>query len=153
MSNLSSGDPIRDLYYQDLYYFRRALERMFGIEPSSGETNRPASWNLPLDISENENEYIVKASLPGVNPDDLDISVNGNTLTIRGEVKPEEEKGGNFHLRERRYGVFSRSFTLPYTIKADAIEASYDNGVLTLKLPKTETEKSRKIKVLTGPGK
>ncbi|HVN56337.1 MAG TPA: Hsp20/alpha crystallin family protein [Anaerolineaceae bacterium] len=149
MSNLSRWDPVRDMLS-----LRRTMDRLLGGETFDEEFNRSLNWNLPLDVSENQEEYIVKASLPGVNPDDLDISVDGNTLTIRAEVKADEEKKGEtYHLRERRYGVFSRSITLPSTVKADAIEASYDNGVLTLKLPKTEEVKPRKIQIGSGQGK
>jgi HSP20 family protein len=107
-----------------------------------------AAAPLPLDISENENEFIVKASLPGVKPEDVQITAYGDTLTIRGEIKAEEEKKDeNYHLRERRYGQFVRTVTLSTPISADKAQAQFENGVLTLRLPKAEEAKPKQIKV------
>jgi HSP20 family protein len=109
---------------------------------------------LPLDISETENEFILRASLPGVRPEDVQIMVQGDTVTIRGEIKAEEEKKGeHYHLRERRFGQFWRTVTLPTTISADKAQARFDDGVLTLILPKAESAKPKQIKVAaTAPG-
>ena len=103
---------------------------------------------LPMDISENENEFVVKASLPGVRPEDVQIMAHGDTLTIRGEMKAEEEKKDeHYHLRERRFGQFLRTVTLPTPISADKAQAHFENGVLTLILPKAEEAKPKQIKV------
>ena len=103
---------------------------------------------LPLDITETENEFVVKASLPGVKPDDVEIIVQGDTLTIRGESKAEEEKKGeHWHLRERRFGAFQRSVALATPVNSDQAQAHYEHGVLTLTLPKSEAAKPRQIKV------
>jgi HSP20 family protein len=103
---------------------------------------------LPLDVSENENQFVIKASLPGVRPEDVDVTVQGDTLTIRGESKAEEEeKGEHWHLRERRFGQFQRSVSLPARVSADAARAQYDHGILTLTLPKAEEAKPRQIKI------
>jgi HSP20 family protein len=89
--------------------------------------------------------------VPGIKPEDLDITVTKNTLTIKGEVRQEEEKEEErYHLRERRYGRFARSITLPTSVDADEIEANYENGVLTLRLPKTEEVKPKRIEVKSG---
>ncbi len=105
-------------------------------------------WMLPLDVSETEDAYIVKASIPGVNPDDIDITLTDNVLTIKAEIKEEKEvEEAKYHLRERRFGVFSRSITLPTAVDADKVEAVYENGVLTLTIPKAEEVKPRKIEV------
>jgi HSP20 family protein len=107
-----------------------------------------AAVPLPLDISETENEFIVKASLPGVKPEDVQITVHGDTLTIRGEMKAEvEKKDENYHLRERRYGQFVRTVSLSTPISADKAQAQFENGVLTLRLPKAEEAKPKQIKV------
>jgi HSP20 family protein len=107
--------------------------------------------SLPLDIVENENEFVVKASLPGLKPEEVQITVHGDTLTIRGETKGEEEKKGEtWHLRERRYGAFQRSVSLATPIDSDKAAASFDHGVLTLTLPKAEQAKPRQIKVASG---
>jgi HSP20 family protein len=103
---------------------------------------------LPLDISETEDEFVVRASVPGVKPDDVQITVQGDTLTIRGESKAEEEKKGeHWHLRERRHGAFHRSVTLSAPVNADNAQGHYEHGVLTLRLPKAEQAKPRQIKI------
>ncbi|MGZ5977943.1 MAG: Hsp20/alpha crystallin family protein [Isosphaeraceae bacterium] len=103
---------------------------------------------LPLDIAETEDEFIVKASLPGVRPEDVHITAHGDTLTIRGEMKAEEEKKGeHYHLRELRQGHFQRTVTLSTPISADKAQAQFENGVLTLKLPKAEEAKPKEIKI------
>jgi len=103
---------------------------------------------LPLDISETEDAFVVKASLPGIKPDDVQITVHGDTLTIRGESKAEEEKKGeHWHLRERRVGTFQRSVALATPVNPDRAQAQYDHGVLILTLPKSEAAKPRQIKI------
>ncbi|MGC1718492.1 MAG: Hsp20/alpha crystallin family protein [Isosphaeraceae bacterium] len=106
---------------------------------------------LPLDIAETEDEFVVKASLPGVRPEDVHITAHGDTLTIRGEMKAEEEKKGeHYHLRELRQGHFQRTVTLSTPISADKAQAQFENGVLTLKLPKAEEAKPKEIKIGGG---
>jgi HSP20 family protein len=103
---------------------------------------------LPLDIAETENEFVIKAALPGVRPEDVQITAHGDTLTIRGEIKADEEKKGEqYHLRERRFGQFQRTVTLPTPISADQAQAHFENGVLTLTLPKAEEAKPKQIKI------
>ncbi|MCA1961062.1 MAG: Hsp20/alpha crystallin family protein [Desulfomonile sp.] len=113
------------------------MERFFG-----------AGFAPDFDISESDKEVIVKGDLPGVNPSDVEISLTGNTLTIRGEKKEEkEERGENVYRMERRYGGFSRVFTLPCDVQEDKVEAGYKNGVLTVKLPKTESSMRKTIRI------
>lgn len=103
---------------------------------------------LPLDVSEGDDAYIVRASIPGVKPEELEISVQNNMLTIQGETKSEEEhQDDRWHLRERRFGKFQRSIGLPSNVDPDQIDATYENGVLTLTLPKSEEAKPRRISV------
>jgi HSP20 family protein len=103
---------------------------------------------LPLDISENDESFVVRASMPGVKPDDVQITVQGDTLSIRGECKCEEEKQGDqWHLRERRFGSFQRTVTLGTPVNSDRADAQFEHGVLTLTLPKSETAKPRQIKI------
>jgi len=90
----------------------------------------------------------VHASIPGVKPEDIDISVTGDVLTIKGEtVEEKEEKEGNYHLRERRYGAFQRAVSLPTLVRADKASAEFENGVLKLTLPKVEEVKPKSIKI------
>ena len=106
---------------------------------------------LPLDIHETEDHFEVKASLPGVRPEDVQITVHGDTLTIRGETRAEEEKkGGQWHLRERRFGAFQRAVTLNAPIDSDKANAHFEHGVLTLTLPKAEAARPKQIKVGGG---
>ncbi len=103
---------------------------------------------LPLDVTETADEFVIKASVPGVKPEDVQITVQGDTLTIRGECRGEEEKTGErWHLRERHFGSFQRSVSLPAPVDSDKAQASYEHGVLTLTLPKTEDAKPRQIKI------
>jgi len=103
---------------------------------------------FPLDISETENEFVVKATLAGMKPEDVQITVQGDTLTIRGESKAEEEKKGEqWHLRERRFGSYQRAVALPAPVNPDMAQAHFEHGVLTLTLPKSESAKPRQIKV------
>jgi HSP20 family protein len=114
-------------------------------------TSSDWDWNIALDVSEDEDQYVVKASLPGINPDDLDISIESNMITIKGEVKEESESDSRrYHLRERRFGSFCRSFSLPNSVDADSIDATYEDGVLTLSLPKVEEAKAKRIEVKSG---
>lgn len=101
-----------------------------------------------LDIYDTKDDIVVSASLPGVKPEEVDITVTGDLLTIKGEFKQEEEtKGRNYVRQERRYGVFSRELKLPVEVKSDKAEAVYENGVLTIKFPKAETAKPKQIKL------
>jgi HSP20 family protein len=95
-----------------------------------------------------EDDVIVKATLPGVKPEDLQLSVTGEVLTLRGEIKQEEEvKDATYHLKERSYGSFSRSISLPAQVVADKAKAEFENGVLTLVLPKAEEVRPKSISV------
>jgi len=109
-------------------------------------SNAPAA--LPLDVSEIEDAFVVKASLPGIKPEDVQITVHGDTLTIRGESKAEQEKKGEqWLLRERRFGSYQRSVSLATPVDSDRAQASFEHGVLTLTLPKSEAAKPRQIKI------
>ena len=117
----------------------------------TGQESNLTPWAPAVDIFETENELVVKADLPDVNPQDLDIRVENNILTIRGERKFENKVNEDNYLRiERAYGSFSRSFSLANSVKSEAIKADYQNGVLTLSLPKREEAKPKQIKVNVG---
>jgi HSP20 family protein len=128
------------------------LNRVFGdmLERAGDESNL-TPWAPAVDIFETEHELVVKADLPDVNPQDLDIRVENNILTIRGERKFENKVNEENYLRvERAYGSFSRSFSLANSVKSEAIKADYQNGVLTLSIPKREEAKPKQIKVNVG---
>jgi HSP20 family protein len=111
------------------------------------------TWAPAVDIYEGEHELVVKADLPDIKPEELDIRVENNILTIRGERKFEKEVDEKNYLRvERAYGSFARSFSLANTVNSDAIKADYKDGVLTLSVPKREEAKPKQIKVNVGSG-
>jgi HSP20 family protein len=146
MANLVRWDPVRDMVS-----LREAMDRLFEesfVRPRNWPATAEGAATLALDVFETQDEITVKASIPGMKPEDIDISVTGDTLTIKGETQEEkEEKDGNYHLRERRYGAFQRSVVLPTLVNADKAEAEFKNGVLTLSLPKVEEVKPKSIKV------
>jgi HSP20 family protein len=128
--------------FEDFFPSQRGRERSGQNYLLTGD------WTPAVDIYEDEDAIILKADIPGVDPESIDIRIEGNTLIIRGERNFEKEtKRENFYRVERSYGSFVRAFTLPYSIQADKIEARYENGVLIAKLPKSESAKPRQIKV------
>jgi HSP20 family protein len=114
----------------------------------TGEESSLTTWAPAVDIFETEHELVVKADLPDVKPEQLDVRVENNILTIRGERKFEKKVNESNYLRvERSYGAFSRSFSLANTVNSDAIKAAYKDGVLSLSIPKREEAKPKLIKV------
>ncbi|PLY06823.1 MAG: heat-shock protein [Desulfuromonas sp.] len=110
--------------------------------------NRNADWAPRVDISETDEKFIVKAEVPGIQREDIKINIEDHVLTIQGENKQEkEEKGEQFHRVERYYGSFSRSFSLPENVAEEKIEANFKDGLLTLKIPKTEASRPKAIEV------
>lgn len=141
---LTRFDPFREMNQ-----LRRAMDRAFDdtLERRYAEFDQNVSA-LALDVLENDDAYLVKATIPGIDPNDLDITYNNETLTIQGEMKHEEEKEGErYHLQERFYGKFYRQMRLPSAVDANGIQANYEHGVLTLTLPKSEAVKPKKITV------
>jgi len=125
------------------------LSRVFSDVPDrTGEESNLTAWAPAVDIYETENDLVIKADLPEVNPQDLDIRVANNILTIRGERKFEKTVDDANYLRvERAYGAFTRSFSLANSVKSEEIKAEYQNGALTLHIPKREETKPKQIKV------
>ena len=148
MAYLIRRDPFRDMMS-----LRDAMDRLFEesfVRPFGGWpllSGGPQS--LALDMVETDESLVVEASLPGISPDEVDISVVGNILTIKGEheEKKEEKEEGKYHFLERRYGAFQRTVTLPADVSADKADASFQNGVLKLTLPKVEEAKPKRIEV------
>ena len=136
----------------DAQTLQRRLGRLFD-EAFQGWSNREdegalIGWMPPVDVLEDKDAVQISVELPGVKADDVRISLENNALTIRGEKRQTaEEKTEHVHRYERSYGVFERSFTVPSTVDADHIQATYDLGVLTVRLPKVEKAKPRQIAV------
>ena len=141
--------------YRDMAIMRRSMDRLVDNFVGEGEDlPETVTWGVALDVRESEEAFVVEASLPGVNPADIDVTYNNNVLTIKGELRSEEEKeDARYHLRERRYGLFFCSIILPCGIDGENITASYTDGVLTLSLPKREEVKPRRIEIrsVTSP--
>jgi len=165
MANITRWDPfselstiqdrLNELFTQPAGFFPRPLSLFRGAEQELA-----APGFIPaVDVFEDEHNIVVTAELPGIEEKDLNISVENNVLTITGERKMEkEEKKENFQRIERRYGRFTRSFTLPPTVDAESVNAEFTNGVLKLTLPKREEAKPKQIKIGIGkaaakPGK
>lgn len=141
---ITRWDPFRDLMS-----IQNEMNRLFGRTYGGdvGESTRGA-WTPALDVFETQEKFVITMELPGVSPDDVDISVEDSTLMVRGERKFYSEQQEESFLRiERRFGEFTRSLTLPSTADAESIHASFDQGVLTIEVPKREEAKPRKISI------
>ena len=152
MGNMRRWTPMRpSVWDRDVF---DEVDRMFE-EPFYGRRgDGQQNWGLPLDVSEREDSYVVRASIPGIDPDEIDISISDNVLTIRGEMKHEADRQNErYVLRERRMGNFTRSVSFPTAIDADRADASCDYGVLTLRLPKAETARPRRIGIGGRPAR
>jgi len=144
MTTIAHLEPFRGLSNLQ-NQFNRIFNESFR---NQAEESALTTWAPAVDIYETPNELVVKADLPDVNEKDIDVRVENNLLTIRGERKFEKSVSEENFLRvERAYGSFSRSFSLPNTVNAEAIAAEYKNGVLTVTLPKREESKPRQVKV------
>jgi HSP20 family protein len=129
-------------------FFDESFLRDFFAPLESGETLSQRAWVPAVDIRETAESLVLTAELPGLSRDDVDITLENSVLTLRGERKFErDENQGNYHRIERSYGTFSRSFTLPANVQGEAVKASFENGVLTVEIPKREESRPRKIAI------
>ncbi len=147
MANLIRRDPIREMLS-----WNRTMERMLNDLYDNSEFGFSESMNLrmPLDVIENDEEFVVKADVAGMDLEDIEITYTNNNLSIKGEVseeRKEKDEEGRYHLRERRYGSFSRTISMPGSVDVENIEAETENGVLMIHLPKKEEVKPRRIAV------
>ena len=137
--------------WPNMVTLREAMDRLYDesfVRPRQGWQERPreGAFRLPLDVYTTPEEIVIVASLPGLTPDEVDISIDGDNLTIRGELRPPLENV-EYLFQERAFGTFSRTMTLNVPIEADKAEAVFENGVLMLTLPKAEETKPKSIKV------
>ncbi len=140
---LQRWDPIYDLRRMHVAMNRRWRENS---NAHVGDGHR--GWAIPIDVVEEGDELLVRASLPGVNPDEIEVSIEDRVLTIKAETKVEEEsKDGGYFLRERRTGSFRRSLRLPETADTEQAKTLYENGVLTVALPKVESKKAKQLAI------
>lgn len=143
MSNLIRWEPAREMMT-----LREAMDRLF-----DDAFTRPLSlrdgWSAPaIDMYQTDDEIVVKAALPGFKPDEVQINITGEVLTLKGEVKQQEEKKERaWHMREQRWGTFERSVVLPTDVVSDKAKAEFENGILTITLPKAEEVKPKVINI------
>jgi HSP20 family protein len=133
--------------WREMDRLQREMNRLFSDAFAHPE-RRVAPGYPTINVWTNEESAVVTAELPGVKPDDIDISVEGDTLTLTGNRQPEElEEGEKYHRRERRYGRFTRTFQLPFQVEVDKVEALFEKGVLHISLPRAEVDKPKKIAI------
>ncbi len=129
----------------------RLFNTYFDAPPGNGGTSGQRRWLPPMDLVETEDSFVLRADLPGLSEEDVNIELEDNVLTISGQRKSEhEERKEGFHRVERAYGSFSRSLTLPEGVNAEAIKANFDRGVLEVQIPKPEERKPRKVAISVG---
>jgi len=146
MSNLIRWEPARDMMT-----LREAMDRLFDdafTRPLSLSGN---GWSVPaVDMYQTDNEIVVKAALPGIKADEVQINITGDVLTLKGEVKQSEEvKEKAYHIHEQRWGAFERTLILPANVIADKAKADFENGILSITLPKAEEAKPKTITIKT----
>jgi HSP20 family protein len=159
MATMMRWDPFQDLrdaqdemaQMSPMTQMSPMLAHALGLHAQPQGNDRATAWAPALDISERKDAYLVTVELPGVEPDDLQITLEDGLLTIQGERQfTSESSEQQFHRVERRYGAFRRSITLPAQVQAEQIEASFDNGVLQIVVPKMEEAKPKRIQVRPG---
>jgi HSP20 family protein len=133
--------------FKEMMTLRQAMDRLF----EDSFVRPPHAWSeagsyLPLDVYTTKDAVVIRAQVPGVKPDEVEITIEGNTVTIRGEAKPPKDEG-TYLLQEQHYGPFARSLEIAMPVQADKAEAAFENGMLTLTIPKAEEIKPKVIKV------
>ncbi len=146
MANITRWDPIRDMLSM-----RQAMDRLLEETFARGtETRGTGAWLLPMDAYITDDAIVIRADVPGLSPEDIEITLEGDTLSIRGEIKREEDNDRKYVLLERPTGKFERTLTIGTPIDHDKVEATFKDGVLTLTLPKADAVKPRQITVKAG---
>jgi len=137
--------------FREMLSLREAMDRLFDesvVRPLGSHWMGDGGYGLAVDVQVEKDDYVIRASVPGLKPEDLQVEVIDNTVTLRGEIKAERKvEEENYLLQERRYGQFSRSVTLPTAVNSAKAEAVIENGVLTLRVPKAEEAKPKAISV------
>jgi HSP20 family protein len=141
MTELTRWEP-----FQEMTTLRDAMSQLL-----TESIVRPRGWAnasyMPLDLYETEHEYVAKLAVPGLKPDNFEITMQQNALIIRGNTQAEQQEGIRYHVREQRFGDFSRTIQFPTSVDADKIQASLADGILTLRVPKAEAAKPKRITV------
>jgi len=143
MSNLIRWEPVREMMT-----LREAMDQLFNDAFTRPVSMSGGSVVPAIDLYQNDDSVVVKAALPGLKAEDVQISVTADVLTLRGEFKQEnEQKDATYHIREQRYGSFERSIMLPSDVQTDKSKADFENGILTITLPKAESVKPKTITI------
>lgn len=143
MANIIRWDPVREMVTM-----RDSMDRVFEDFFRRSPANVEGYGTIDINIVQTDDAVVIKASIPGIKPEDINISISGDTLSIRGETKEDEDfKNFDYHIREMRYGSFARSILLPSRIVSDKAKAEFENGVLKLTLPKAEEVKPKTITI------
>lgn len=141
MSELTRWDP-----FQEMTTLRDAMNQLL-----TESFVRPRGWagssQVPLDLYETENEYVAKLAVPGLKPDNFEITMQQNVLLIRGHTQTEQQEGMRYHVQEQRFGDFNRTIQFPTLVDAEKIQASLTDGILTIRVPKAEAAKPKRITV------
>jgi HSP20 family protein len=146
MSNLIRWEPAREMMT-----LREAMDRLFDDAFTRPLSMAGNGWSVPaVDMYQTDNEIVVKAALPGIKAEEVQINITGDVLTLKGEVKQSEEvKEKAYHIHEQRWGTFERTLALPANVVADKAKADFENGILTIALPKAEEAKPKTITIKT----
>jgi HSP20 family protein len=138
--------------FNELRHMRETMNhRRRGFGAGTTEGPEMETWAVPLDVVQHGDNFLIHTCLPGVNPDNIDVSIEDNVLTIRGQSAHESEhQEGNYLMRERRSGSFYRALRLPETVDTDQAHPVYEHGVLTITIPKAESKKAKHLKVAVG---
>jgi len=151
MTNMVRWNPAREMMT-----LRGEMDRLFDDffgTPGARQQQGMVAWGIPVDVRENQDSYTIEAMIPGMNADDIDISITDNVLTISAQTNSDQTRDDErYHIRERRFGSFSRTITLPQGINPDQVKADYENGILKLQVPKSEEAKPRRISVSSRAG-
>jgi HSP20 family protein len=128
------------------------MDRLWrNFSSGGGEEGDVENWAIPLDVAQEGDNIIVKASVPGVKPEDIDVSIENDVLTIKGQTKEErEQREGNYLMRERRSGSFYRALRLPDTVDSDKAQPHYENGVLSITFPRLESKRAKRLQITSG---
>jgi HSP20 family protein len=150
MANITRFDP-----FSEMVSLRSAMDRLFEdsfVSPLTWRTVANGTGiNPAVDVHETDDDIVVTAALPGIRPDDIDVTITGQNLALRGELKADDTvEHGQYIYRERRFGSFNRSFQLPVRVDGDRADASFSDGILTLRIPKADEVKPRQIRINPG---
>lgn len=142
---------IRDSAAGEVLSLKQAMDRLFEdsfVNPTGWLTLAGGQWAPAIDVWETSDDIVVSAALPGIAPDDVEVTLTGQTLTLKGEIAADEERSSDqYLLRERRYGAFHRQLNLPVRVDSDHVQASFENGVLRLRIPKAAEVRPRQIEI------